>query len=66
MKPSNRSGADRKRPAPTAGASGPRPRDLRIAATTEQLAAVIGAAPPKAAHKPNYLRPKPMQSESKA
>lgn len=66
MKPSNRSRADGKRPAPTAGAGGPRRRDLRIAATPEQFAAVIGAGPPKALHEWNYLRPKPMQSESKA
>lgn len=72
MKPSSRSHTDRKRPAaPTASRGEPRPRryrsrDLRIDATPEQLAAVIGAGPPKAAHEWNYLRPKPKQSDGEA
>ena len=69
MKRPSRGRANRKRPAPPAGAGGPRSpgprrRDLRIDATPEQLAAVIGAGPPKAAHEWNYLKPKPVQSES--
>ena len=71
MKPPNRGCPNRKRPTQTAGAAEPRPkryrsRDLRIDATPEQLAAVIGAGPPKAAQEWNYLRPKPGQSDSDA
>ena len=69
MKRPSRGRAARKRPASPAdaggpGSPGPRRRDLRIDATPEQLAAVIGAGPPKAAHEWNYLKPKPVQSES--
>ena len=48
MKRPSRGRAARKRPAPPAGgprSPGPRRRDLRIDATPEQLAAVIGAGP---------------------
>ena len=55
MKLPSRNRANRKPPAPTAGtgAAKQRPRryrrrDLRTDATPEQLAAVIGAGPPKA------------------
>lgn len=71
MKPPSRDRANRKPPAPTAGtgAAKQRPRryrgrDLRIDATPEQLAAVIGAGPPKAPHAWNYLKRKPVQSGS--
>ena len=43
-----------------------RTRDLRIDAPPEQLVAVIGAATPKAPHEWNYLKPKPVQSDSEA
>ena len=60
MKPSKQGGAERKHPKRR------RTRDLRIDATPEQLAAVIGAAAPKAPHEWNYLKPKPVQSDSEA
>ena len=60
MKPSKQGGAERKDPKRR------RTRDLRIDATPEQLAAVIGAATPKALHEWNYLKPKPVQSDSEA
>ena len=69
MKPTSRGPADGKQPAPTAGTGGqspqgPRRRDLRIDATPEQLAAVIGAGPPKTAHEWNFLKRKPAQLDS--
>ena len=71
MKPPSRDRANRKPPAPTAGtgAAEQRPRryrgrDLQIDATPEQLAAVIGAGPPKAPHEWNYLKRKPVRSNS--
>lgn len=69
MKLPSRNPANRKPPAPTAGtgAAEQRPRryrarDLRIDATPEQLAVVIGAEPPKAPHEWNYLKRKPARS----
>jgi len=71
MKPHSRDRANQKPPAPTAGtgAAKQRPRryrgrDLRIDATPEQLAAVIGTGPPKAPHEWNYLKRKPGQSDN--
>ena len=71
MNPPSWGHANREPPAPTAGtgAAEQRPRryrgrDLRIDATPEQLAAVIGAGPPKAPHEWNYLKRKPVQSGS--
>ena len=43
-----------------------RGRDFRIDATPEELAAVLGAGPPKAPHEWNYLNRKPVQSDSEA
>ena len=60
MKPSKQGRAVRKHPKRR------RTRDLRIDATPEQLAAVIGTAAPKAPHEWNYLKPKPVQSDSEA
>ena len=60
MKPSKQGGAERKHPKRR------RTRDLRIDATPEQLAAVIGATAPKAPQEWNYLKPKPVQSDSEA
>ena len=60
MKPTNRGRAERKHPKRR------RTRDLRIDATPEQLAAMIGVAVPKAPHEWNYLKPKPVQSDSEA
>ena len=69
MKLPSRNPANRKPPAPTAGtgAAEERPRryrgrDLPIKATPEQLAAVIGAGPPKAPHEWNYPNGRPAQS----
>ena len=71
MKPHSRDRANQKPPTPTAetGAAKQRPRryrgrDLRIDATPEQLAAVIGAAPHKGPHEWNYLKRKPVQSDN--
>lgn len=60
MKRSSRAGADRPRP------SRNRSRDLRIDATPEEVAAVLGAGPPKAPHEWNYLPRKPVQADSEA
>ena len=71
MKRSSEGRATGKPTALPTGTGGPRPQgsrrlDLRIDATPEQLAAVIGARPPKAAHEWNYLKRKPVQSDSEA
>ena len=60
MKPSKQGGAERKDPKRR------RTRDLRIDATPEQLAAVIGATALKAPQEWNFLKPKPVQSDSEA
>ena len=60
MKPSNQGRADRKHPKRR------RTRDLRIDATPEQLAAVIGTAAPKAPQEWIFLKPQPVQSDSEA
>ena len=60
MKPSKQGGAERKHPKRR------RTRDLRIDATPEQLAAVIGATAPKAPQEWNFLKPQPVQSDSEA
>ena len=69
MKPPSRDRANRKPPTPTAGTGTAeqrprryRARDLRVDATPEQLAAVIGAGPPKAPHEWNYPNGRPAQS----
>ena len=71
MKPPSRDRANRKPPTPTAGTGTAeqrprryRARDLRVDATPEQLAAVIGAGPPKAPHEWNYLKRKPVRPDS--
>ena len=68
MKRSKQDRAPGKRSAPQAGPGGQRARGgkLRIDATPEELAAVIGAGPPKAPHEWNYLKRKPVQSNSEA
>ena len=60
MKPSNQRRADRKHPKRR------RTRDLRIDATPEQLAPVIGTAAPKAPQEWIFLKPQPVQSDSEA
>ena len=71
MKPPTRDRLKRKQPVSTADtdAGGQRPkryrsRDLRIDATPERVAAVLGAGPPKAPHEWNYLKRKPVQADS--
>ena len=73
MKRSSRDRAEPEHPEPAAGedSGGPRPRryrsrDLRIDATPEEVAAALGAGPPKAPHEWNYLTPKPVQEDSDA
>ena len=73
MKPPSQDRAEREQPASTADTDsrGQRPkryrsRDLRIDATPEQVAAALGAGPPKAPHEWNYLKRKPVQSDSEA
>ena len=60
MKRSSRAGAERPRPPRY------RSRDLRIDATPEEVAAMLGAGPPKAPHEWNYLKRKPVQADSEA
>ena len=43
-----------------------RSRNLRIDATPGEVAAVLGAGPPKAPHEWNYLPRKPVQADSEA
>ena len=71
MKLPSRERANQKPPEPTAGTGAAkqhprryRGRDLRIDATPERLAAVIGAGPPKAPHEWNYLKRKPVRPDS--
>lgn len=68
MKRSKPDRAPGQQSAPQAGPSGQRARGgkLHIDATPEQLAAVIGAGPPKAPHEWNYLKRKPVQSDTEA
>ena len=73
MKPPKQDRAERNQSASTAdsdaGRQRPkryRSRDLRIDATPEQVAAALGAGPPKAPHEWNYLKRKPVQSDSEA
>ena len=73
MRRSSRDRAEREPPESAAGEArgGQRPRryrsrDLRIDATPEEVAAALGAGPPKAPHEWNYLTRKPVQSDSDA